>query len=68
MMKNSVRFLFPFALIAVLVVSAKAGPTEAPPAAPSQQQPVVASAPPEDPLFPQDISAWTYTPEFAERF
>lgn len=27
-----------------------------------------ASAPPEDPLFPQDISAWTYTPEFAERF
>lgn len=27
-----------------------------------------ASVPPEDPLFPQDISAWTYTPEFAERF
>jgi len=23
---------------------------------------------PEDPLFPQDISAWTYSPEFAERF
>jgi hypothetical protein len=26
------------------------------------------TVPPEDPLFPQDISAWTYTPEFAERF
>jgi len=34
----------------------------------SQLTPSVASAPPEDPLFPQDIGAWTYTPEFAEWF
>lgn len=38
------------------------------PLAPSQSSPSVASAPPEDPLFPQDNSAWTYTTEFAERF
>jgi len=68
MMKNTVRFLFPLTLIAVLVVSAKAELIEAPTAAPSRQQPIVASAPPEDPLFPHDISAWTYTTEFAERF
>lgn len=45
--------------------------TEAPPQGqitPSQPTSSVALAPPEDPLFPQDISAWTYTPEFAERF
>jgi hypothetical protein len=28
----------------------------------------VTPGPPEDPLFPHDISAWTYTTEFAERF
>jgi hypothetical protein len=45
--------------------------TDAPaqtPVTSSQSSPSVASAPPEDPLFPQDIGAWTYTPEFAERF
>jgi len=36
--------------------------------APSQPTTNVALAPPEDPLFPQDIGAWTYTAEFAERF
>lgn len=41
---------------------ARAGP------APSQSPSSVASAPPEDPLFRQDISAWTYTPEFGDRF
>lgn len=50
----------------VVVALAQAAVTEVP--APSQLPPSVAAAQPEDPLFPQDISAWTYTPEFAERF
>jgi hypothetical protein len=30
--------------------------------------PAVSSTPPEDPMYPMDISAWTYTPEFADQF
>ena len=50
-----------------MLVLAQSGLAQAvTPETPSSVQPT--QGPPEDPLFPHDISAWTYTPEFAERF
>lgn len=54
-------------LTVLLLATVAEAPAQAP-LAPSQSPSNIASAPPEDPLFPQDIGAWTYTPEFAERF
>jgi len=51
-----------------LVVSTGASSTEGELATSGEKKPAAMLTPPEDPLFPQDISAWTYTPEFAERF
>ena len=54
-----------------LTALAQAGVTEVPAQAqiaPSQLTPSVASAPPVDPLFENDVGVWAYTPEFAERF
>lgn len=59
MRTNVIRILLSGALIGALGGGVWAAVPEAP---------APASAPPEDPLFPHDISAWTYTPEFAERF
>lgn len=70
MLGRSCRLLVLGGLLMMSVVTLLAVP-EAPAqvqTAPSQPAPSVASAPPEDPLFPQDIGAWTYTPEFGERF
>ncbi len=54
-------------LVALLLVLVLSGAAKA--AVPEiQQSAQPTQGPPEDPLFPQDISAWTYTPEFAERF
>ncbi len=50
-------------MLLVLVLS---GAAKAAAEIPQSAQPT--QGPPEDPLFPQDVSAWTYTPEFAERF
>ncbi len=68
MTKKAVRFLFALALIVAMVFAVQAGLTETPLPAPIPQLPVPATVPPQDPLMPDDISAWTYTPEFAERF
>ncbi|TAJ06966.1 MAG: hypothetical protein EPO61_13345 [Nitrospirae bacterium] len=56
------RKLVALFLLLVLSGAAMATASETQPSAQPTQ------GPPEDPLFPQDISAWTYTPEFAERF
>jgi len=53
--------------VLILATLTQAAVTEVPPV-PFQLTQSVVSAPPEDPLFPHDISAWTYTPEFAKRF
>ena len=54
-------------LVALLLVLVLSGAAKA--AVPEiQQSAQPTQGPPEDPLFPQDISAWTYTSEFAERF
>lgn len=65
-MKKSVWLLFSLGLVLALQGAAQTAPTEALPI-PNPDRPE-ATAPPQDPLFPQDISAWTYTPEFADRF
>lgn len=54
-----------------LTVLSQAAVAEAPAQAqlaPSQPTSNMTSGQPEDPLFPQDIGAWTYTQEFADRF
>src|SRR5262245_55468947 len=51
-----------------LLVSTGASSMEGQLATSAEQKSAVALTPPEDPLFLQDISAWTYTLEFAERF
>jgi len=48
-----------------LIIGLSAGPLAG---QQSVSQPSVTTGPPEDPLFTQDIGAWTYTAEFAERF
>ena len=55
-------------LVGGLIVFINIKPTEAQPASSTEPTPTMVTVTPEDPLFPQDISAWTYTPEFAERF
>lgn len=55
-------------LVGVLIVFANVTLTQGQTPTSQEQKPIMAVVPPEDPLFPQDISAWTYTPEFAERF
>jgi hypothetical protein len=55
-------------LVGGLIVFTNIKPTEAQLASSTESTPTMVTVPPEDPLFPQDISAWTYTPEFAERF
>lgn len=64
MRRKSDLILLVLLLSAGVLASAEVQPTEAV----AEQQSATAASPPEDPLFPQDISAWTYTPEFAERF
>lgn len=64
MTKKFVRFLLALVLSMGVLASPEVRPTEAV----AEQQSATAASPPEDPLFPQDISAWTYTPEFADRF
>ncbi len=55
-------------LVSTLIALTEVALPQGQPPPSSESTTKVAPTPPEDPLFPQDISAWTYTPEFAERF
>lgn len=66
MTKKFVWLLFALGLVFAFQGAAQTAPTEAPPIPDLDQ--LAATVPPQDPLFPHDISAWTYTPEFADRF
>ncbi len=68
MMKTLVLFLSPVAVVIGLMGSSQAELKDVSSPSPPQQKSAAATTPPEDPLFTHDISAWTYTPEFAERF
>lgn len=68
MYRNAVALRIIIFLSGALILVPDAGPIAEQPSSSLGSEPSIAAGPPEDPLFTQDIGAWTYTAEFADRF